>query len=404
MSRSYYIILMSQSTTNLGFALYTMLVTLYVYSVTSSTTIASFITLISLLFRMIGSATLPLLSSRRSFRFLFITSQSVQLAFLLCFVWLFRQSYSDILTLAFMFAIIAMISFFNGWFVPIKSTIIRSVVAENQRVKANGLISVTDQTFQFIGWAFGGITLSFLGKDFTLWITISLVLVSLSCLFFLNIKQKQGAKGSPINRLKKGWSTLFQHQDLKVLLVMDLIESWAGMIWTASVSLAYVSQVLHKDEAWWGYINGGYYLGTIIGGIVIFKVSDRLQKNLLFSMFLGAIVYGVFTVIYGLLSNPYLALILVLLMGPAFVLRDLCQETFIQNRLDESILADIMAARSTFIQLVYMLSIIGIGVLTDVVGVRFVYVSCGVLLLIAAFYGTFHFFSRSPRQKESLDG
>ncbi|MDA7026391.1 MFS transporter [Bacillus sp. CLL-7-23] len=401
MSRSYYVILISQSTTNLGFALYTMLVTLYVYSVTSSTAIASFITLISLLFRMIGSATLPLLSNRLSFRFLLITSQSVQLAFLLCLVWLFRQGYSDMLTIAFMFCIIAMISFFNGWFAPIKSTIIRSVVVENERAKANGLISVTDQTFQLIGWAFGGITLSFLGKDFTLWITISLVLVSLSCLFFLQIKQKQVALESPFNRLKKGWSTLFQHQDLKVLLVMDLIESWAGMIWTASVSLAYVSQVLHKEEAWWGYINGAYYLGTIIGGFIIFKVSDRLQKNLLFSMFLGAIAYGVFTVIYGLLSNPYLALIFVLLMGPAFVLRDLCQETFIQNRLDENMLADIMAARSTLIQLIYMLSIIGIGVITDVVGVRFVYVTCGILLLIAAFYGTF---GRSPRQKESLGG
>ena len=29
---------------------------------------------------------------------------------------------------------------------------------------------------------------------------------------------------------------------------MDLIESWAGMIWIGSVSLAFVNEVLHKKE------------------------------------------------------------------------------------------------------------------------------------------------------------
>lgn len=48
---------------------------------------------------------------------------------------------------------------------------------------------------------------------------------------------------------------------------MDLIESWAGMIWIGSVSLAFVNEVLYKGESWWGFINGAYYLGSMIGDL-----------------------------------------------------------------------------------------------------------------------------------------
>jgi hypothetical protein len=60
------------------------------------------------------------------------------------------------------------ISFFNGFFSPIKSSIIRVIVSESDRVKANSFISSVDQTFLFVGWTFGGLLLTILGKKATL--------------------------------------------------------------------------------------------------------------------------------------------------------------------------------------------------------------------------------------------
>lgn len=47
-------------------------------------------------------------------------------------------------------------------------------------------------------------------------------------------------------------------------MIIHLIESWAGMIWIGAISLAFVQETLHKGETWWGYINGTYYLGSMI--------------------------------------------------------------------------------------------------------------------------------------------
>lgn len=104
-------------------------------------------------------------------------------------------------------------------------------------------------------------------------------------------------------------------------------------------------------------------------------------------MLIGAVSYGSLTLIYGFISNSYLALILVLFMGPAYILRDLTQETLIQNITTEQTRINIMSARSSLVQFIFMFSILAIGAISDFLGVRLVYVSAGILLLVSAIYG-----------------
>lgn len=74
-------------------------------------------------------------------------------------------------------------------------------------------------------------------------------------------------------------------------------------------------------------------------------------------------------------------------MGPSYQIRDLSQETMQQNCTDEQTLTKILAAKSTLIQLIYLISILGIGVLTDLIGVRLVYILSGGLLLFTSLFG-----------------
>ncbi|YCA45021.1 hypothetical protein M1E11_07520 [Bacillus sp. JZ8] len=162
---------------------------------------------------------------------------------------------------------------------------------------------------------------------------------------------------------------------------MDLIESWAGVIWIGAISLAFAQEALHKGETWWGYINGAYYLGSMIGGFLIYPMSIKLNKNLMLLMLLGASSFGFLTLSYGVVSSPTLALILVLFMGPSYILRDLCQETIFQNAADGHTLTKIMAARSTLVQFIFLLAIIGTSLIAEMFGARFVYIVAGILLL-----------------------
>jgi hypothetical protein len=267
---------------------------------------------------------------------------------------------------------------------------------------------VFDQTFLFAGWTFGGLLLALLTKEIILIITFILIFLSIASLFFVKVNQAPRIKSSEglISRLTIGWKYLFQHKGLRIIIIMDLLEACVGTIWIGAITLAYVEDALGKSEVWWGYINGGYYLGTILGGILVFRLSNKIQGRLTPFMLSGSVAFGFLTFLYGFVSNPYLALFLVLLMGPSYQVRDLAQETMFQNSTDENTLTKILAAKSALIQFIFICSILGIGVLTDMIGVRLVYILSGSILMISSLFGFVQLIVRqngSSLQKEQTE-
>ncbi|TKC15324.1 MFS transporter [Robertmurraya kyonggiensis] len=388
MNRSFYALLVSQCSTNFGFSLYTMVVVLHLYDETGSTTLAALVTLVSIFFRMMSSLTLPILSEKFKPTHILRFSQITQLVFLTILLLLFLQELTSSLIFI-IFIVLAVISFFNGIFAPIKSSIVKVVVPEESRVKANSLLSSVDQTFLFAGWTFGGVLIAFLGKQQTLYITCGLILISIISLSLVKVDQSTDiqAQSGLVERLTMGWKYLFNHKGLKVLIMMDLMEAWVGMIWIGAVTLTYVEDALGKGETWWGYINGGYNLGTIVGGILVFRFSKIFQGRLTTFMLIGSAAFGLLTFAYGFVSSPILALLLVVLMGPSYQMRDLAQETLYQSSTDEATLTKILAAKSTLIQLVSLVSILGIGALTDLLGVRLIYIFSGCIMILSSVYG-----------------
>lgn len=368
-----------------------MVVVLHLYNESDSTALSAAVTLVSFIARMGSGLILPAVSDRYKPTQLLMFAQISQLLLLAGLFILFQiELTTTILVIVFM--VLASISFFNGFFSPIKSTLVKSIVHESTRVKANSLISSVDQTFLFAGWTFGGVLLAFFGKDTTLAFTFGLLITSIVSLLLVKVQKSVTIQSQDgfLARITSGWQHLFQHKGLRILVIMDLMEAWVGTIWIGAVTLTFAKEALGKGEMWWGYINGGYYLGTIIGGLLVFRFSKWMQGRLTLFMLAGSFLFGLLTFFYGFVSTPYLALVLVLLMGPAYQLRDLAQETMFQNSIDDQTLIKILAARSTLVQLIFILSVIGIGVLTDLIGVRLVYILSGSLLLFSAIYGFYY--------------
>lgn len=388
MNRSFYALLVSQTTTNLGFALYTMVVVLHLFDKTGSTTLAATVTLVSVVSRMISTIFLPTIADKFKPPKLLKYSQISQLILLIVLFGLFLQEINTI-NIIIIFILIGFISFFNGFFSPVKSSIVKSIVSKSHRVKANSLISSVDQTFLFAGWTFGGVLLAFLGKQNTLFITICLIIISILSLSLVraNMSSKVESQEGIITRITIGWKYLFKHKGLRIIIIMDLMEAWVGTIWVGAVTLTYVQDALGKGETWWGYINGGYYLGTILGGILVYRFSKVLHGRLTSFMLFGSAAFGILTFAYGFVSEPFIALLLVLLMGPSYQMRDLAQETIFQNSAEEGTLTKILSARSTLVQLIFIASILGIGALTDLIGVRLVYILSGCLLIFSSIFG-----------------
>ena len=102
MNRSFYALLVSQTSTNLGFALYTMAVVLHLYNETGSTTFSAAVTLVSVISHMLSGLFLPLMTDRFPLLPLLRFSQLAQLGLLLgLLLLLLHESTTIILTVIF---------------------------------------------------------------------------------------------------------------------------------------------------------------------------------------------------------------------------------------------------------------------------------------------------------------
>ncbi|MCS1351565.1 MFS transporter [Mechercharimyces sp. CAU 1602] len=389
--RSFTALVLTVCMTNLAYIFYTMAVVTRLYQVSASAAVAIFIVSVSA--RIVSNTCLPLFVDRLRTRSLLGWAQAVQLVIAML-IWVlvqFENKEDSMDFIVILFILIAIISFFNGWIHPLKSTYVRLLVVKKRRVRANSILSTIDHMFLFAGWALGGVFVALLGINVALLVTVVLTIIAMLMLFLLPVGRRE-RKGSEMKerwskRLASGWRVIWKQPFLRTLIIMDGWEAWAGTIWIAPVTFAYTEQVLQEGEAWWGYINGIYYLGTFAGGWLVYRFATRMEKKIWIYMVLGAASFGLLTLIYGLTSQPWLALVLVFLMGPAYQMRDLAQETMIQNSTDAEALTKVMAARSSMVQVIFLFSMLIITSVITYIGVEWIYIAAGMMLLVSAGYG-----------------
>ncbi|XQY92480.1 hypothetical protein ACNRWW_03280 [Metabacillus sp. HB246100] len=111
MNRTFYALLVSQ-TSNLGFELYTMVVILHLFDKTDSAILAATVTLVSVVFRMISTVFLPIISDKFKPPKLLMYSQMSQFILFNVFFGLFHQEINTI-NISIIFNLLGFISFFN---------------------------------------------------------------------------------------------------------------------------------------------------------------------------------------------------------------------------------------------------------------------------------------------------
>ncbi|WP_282173382.1 MFS transporter [Cytobacillus firmus] len=395
MSISFYYLLVSQFSTNLAYSLYSMTIITYIYQVTNSATLASSVTIVSMVFQLISGSTIPLIMQNYSLKRIILLSQIAQLIFNF-FIVVSLLTISSPAKYILIFIFLGIISFFNGWSNPSMNALIPEIISKGKLVNANSTLSTANQSLQLVGWSLGGVLIVYLGHEKVILITVMMLLISIVSIFLLktNATKNQKKPKGRLDTLKEGWVLVFKHPQLSKITTMDIIELFGGSIWIGAVTLVFVQEALGQDEKWWGYINSAYYAGTILGGILVWKLSKLVNKHLLLFMVIGSVGVSILTVIYSFVTMPVIALILVVMMGPLYQVRDIAQSTFIQNAIDQEALGKYLAAKATINQVIFSLSVFIIGLLVDLLNARFVYTFSGVLLLFSGLYGYFKLFRK----------
>jgi MFS-type transporter involved in bile tolerance (Atg22 family) len=181
---SFYFLWAGQSLALFGDSLAVLALVSLVYGMTGTATETALVPICRVGALLLSGMIAPIVIERlRLARLLFIAqlAQAV-LYFLLVTCCIFFLPY---LTPLVIFSFVFLISFFEGWALPARNSLVPRLVAKEELVKANGYLATTDQSSQFLGWAAGGVLVAALGPDKVLAISLFLVTVSVISISFV---------------------------------------------------------------------------------------------------------------------------------------------------------------------------------------------------------------------------
>jgi len=399
-NRSVRNLVFGQTLSNLADVMATITIVTLMYHISNSVTYTALVPLVRMISQSISGLISPLLLDRYPLTFLLKSSQFLQFILFCIIGWYAWQSLSPE-TLWVMLLLIMVWAFLDGWTSPATSALIPRLLDNSEHVmKANGVFGTANQIVQLAGWAGGAIVFNWLGGTYTL--------LSIAVMYFLaflmtsmvhepkrksenksasDVESKEASKAGAWQRLREGWLIIWSRPALRSLAIMDFLEGLAGSVWVGAFLLAYVKTVLHRDETWWGYINVSYFIGAIVGGLCIVVISSWLNRNRFGAMMIGMIGYGVLTLIFGYMTSAWIALALALFMGPLVEMRTVAVTTIRQLSVEEELLPKVLAAMSTLNTFIFGISVVVLGVLSDLFGIAAIYVICGLLSLVATGIG-----------------
>lgn len=450
--KPFYYLWGTQTAANAADVLYIVALTVLVLNQTDSLISATFVPLFRAASQMISGFIAPLLIDRFRLPSLLLMSQTGQFLFFTTLAVYLGVS-GDGASLAVIFPLVFLMSFLDGWTVPVRNALVpRLVNADAGLLKANGYISVSDQVVQFAGWGLGGLVVALIGSGPTLLFTM--MIYGVAAVLTLWVKEpvndsqgeaSSGADGTgvsspeqvqasidttdgtrmasvdktanetgtastetastdkvaqsveaeqplPEDRTKwstllEGWTMIWRMPKLRVLTFMDVIDMLGGSVWVGAFMLAFVQQVLQQGEEWWGFLNAGYFAGTVAGGVLVIALVKRINAYLFPAMLFGMIVYSVLTLFYAFNTQPYSALGLVLVYGPFVQLTVVTRRTLIQRSVDKMGLPKVMAAQAALLHFIFCISLLVMAWIAETFGIVNLYLFASGLTCLAALTG-----------------
>ncbi|MCE5058289.1 hypothetical protein MXL69_10400 [Mammaliicoccus sciuri] len=301
------------------------------------------------------------------------------------------------------YIIIMFLSFSNGIFTPLKSRILKENLDSNEMAKGLSLITSLDQILLFSGWILGAWIISLIGNNNLL--LLSLILLSLAFIAIINIKiknEKEELQGkNPIITIMNSFSVLKGIPVIRVLIIIECLEVLMGSIWIGSVTLKFVQVHLKHDVTWWGYVNASYYLGTILGAFIVIKYAEFFNKRPIQKITIFMFIYGILLILYSFNIIDVIALVLVVLIGPVLQIKDIIQETYFINKINEKDMIKITGLKNSLVQLSFLFSILLVGYITEYIAIQYIYTISGVLTCLIAIMFSRYMYTKNINLEKS---
>ncbi|KAF6559703.1 MFS transporter [Paenibacillus sp. EKM202P] len=416
--RSFYYLWGSQTVSNAADIIYMLSVVVLVFSSSNSLMTTILIPLFRLSAQVLSGLVAPIVLGRFRLTQVLLFSQFGQFiifTLLLLYLWIVPEQRSFL----FIFVMVFGMSFLDGWTNPARNALVPRLATGEGLMRANGMVAVSDQVVKCAGWALSGMIVAWLGSLNTLAIASCCYLVAVTVTSFIRdpLDQKElnpespesltdavepaKEKGSHWKELGEGWKIIWRNRRIRSLMIVDSVDSIGGVSWLGVFILAYVSQVLHRDASWWGFMNASFFSGTILGGLIVVGLVKRLQKNSFLYMLGALLVYVLITIVFALNTIPVAALVLFAVSGLPVQMAGIIRRTLLQTSAPPAQLPKVMAGIDVLTNLAFGLALLFMGWYADRFGMVQVYLLAAAMTTIAVLIGWWY--RRDFQEDEPID-
>lgn len=380
MFRSFYLLVTSQSLANLADVFLRLSLIADIYLVTHSVMATTVIPVLIGLSAFIASFLVPLVTKKFPMnQVLSFTQLAKTLLLLLLVVSLNICAYP----IAVVYICIVGISIFDGFAQPVSSALIPTYLTDLAR--GNALFATVSEIISVVGWSLGGILYGYLHLIGSLWVIFALYLLASILSFVLPTAQCEVIENETSwQSVTKGWRFIFTNKTLSVVVGCNLFEILANSIWVSSIILVFVTQILHQDEHYWGYINTTYSLGIILGGALIYRYAEKVSDKKCKSIILALLFAASMTLIGLVSANVWIFLICSVGIGFFSQLKEIPETVLLQSAVAENQLVHLYAALEVISTLSFSLFTLVMSSLAQYFGVRVVFMIAILALVVEA--------------------
>ncbi|MCR8964189.1 MFS transporter [Brevibacillus halotolerans] len=207
------------------------------------------------------------------------------------------------------------------------------------------------------------------------------------------------------NDFSEGWRIIGHNRRIRTLTIIDTLDTIGGTAWIGVFVLAFVKQVLNQNESWLGLMNGSFFAGSIVGGILVVALVKRLQKRSFLFMLFGLTVYIILAVFFAINTHPLLALVLMTLTGPPIEIAAVIRGTLFQQSINAIQLPKVLAAQEVLINLTFGVSLLILGWFAEQFGMTNLYLFAAFLTSVAVvvvFFNRSIFNDREMKKSEEI--
>lgn len=383
MTKQFNKLLASQLFSSFGSTIYTVSIISTVLTGTNSILSTSIIPIAMTCGTVLCGLITPMLVAKYQMSRILKQSQFLAILVFICLGLAIQLDTFSILGLS---GLVCLFSLLTSFMYPISVALIPEFVETLYLVKANSLYQTVAQVVNIISWLIGASLVTFYSQRTLLLVDtllFTLSFVNLTGLHSKEVPKKQVAT-SLWTSFKEGWKIIKDEPLVKIVLSMDILESIANTAWVSSIILVFVQSALHKGDQWWGYINATFFLGSMMGSLVVMvyetKINQNKSKIIFFGSFLGAVV----TCLFAINSIPVLALVLSVSVGVFAQMKNISQVTVIQQSIAPEKIASVYSTSNVLCSVAFSLSLAILSMLADKVGVNSVFVVSSFCLFIVA--------------------